>query len=267
MMLLKKIKNVVAKFRTSEFDRFRYRYANLPRYTPCKIRFRSFIFEALDAASVVWQIKETFFDEHLKFESRSPSPVILDCGANVGVTAIYFKKLFPAADITAFEADPKTAEILKNNLKVNGIAGVSVMATAVWTTPEGIDFSPDGADGGSIYGNTLKIKVPSVRLKEVIDSKSRVDMLKMDIEGAETETLLDCGETLRKVRQLFVEYHSFNSRPQDLDKLLKLLSENNFRYYLENQGRNHSHFVGQNPKEMMDLQVNIYATNQVFEKK
>jgi len=63
MMLGKKIKNFVARFQTSEFDRFRYRYSSLPRYTPCKINFRSFSFETLDATSVIWQIKETFFDE------------------------------------------------------------------------------------------------------------------------------------------------------------------------------------------------------------
>jgi len=268
MILPQKIKNFVAKFQTSEFDRLRYRYISVPRYTHCQINFRSLTFETWDAASVIWQIKETFFDEHLKFQSNSSSPTIIDCGSNVGVTVMYFKKLFPTANITAFEADLKTFDILKINLETNKIEGVLVLAKAVWKDTAGVQFSPDGADGGSIYGIEPRVPTPSIRLKDILIEKNTIDMLKMDIEGAETEVLLDCGETLRKVHYLFVEYHSFSSHSQDLDKILKLLSENNFRYYLGNDDRKKDHFMRTGPaNNATDLQVNIYATNQLFGKK
>ena len=151
---------------------------------------------------------------------------------------------------------------------MNKIAGVSVVTKTVWKDTAGVQFSPDGADGGSIYGIGPQVSAQSIRLKDTLIEKSSIDMLKIDIEGAETEALLDCGQTLQKVHYLFVEYHSFSSHSQDLDKILKLLSENNFRYYLGNDDRKKNHFTKMEPaNNTTDLQVNIYATNQLFGKK
>jgi hypothetical protein len=83
----------------------------------------------------------------------------------------------------------------------------------------------------------------------------------MDIEGAEVEVLSDCAEELKKVYNLFVEYHSWASRPQQLDKLLSILSSAGLRYYIQTIGE-----TGVNPllkkrtENEMDVQLNIYAT-------
>lgn len=263
MTLFSTFKKSAVFFRTSEFDRLRLRYASLPRYTPTRLVFRAFTFDVLDAASVIWQIKETFFDEHLKFKSDSPTPVIIDCGSNVGVTATYFSKLFPNADIIAFEADPATAEVLKKNLQANGIKNVQVIEKAVWTDNRGVAFAPDHADGGSIYSSGEKINVPSLRIKDFIQERRQVDMLKIDIEGAETAVIADCAEALQKIHYIMLEYHSWKNRPQDLDVILNTLTKNNFRYYMAGVPGNKNPFTTK-AKGPMDFQTNIYAINTAF---
>jgi hypothetical protein len=56
-----------------------------------------------------------------------------------------------------------------------------------------------------------------VRLKEYLDRAGRVDLLKMDIEGAEADVLEDCRGSLGGVQHLFVEYHAYTGQPQRLD--------------------------------------------------
>ena len=136
--------------------------------------------------------------------------MILDCGSNVGISALYFKSIFPQARITCFEADPAIAEILKRNLKSNGAADVVVHQKAVWTHSNGVSFGAEGADGGSVQDGGNTVFVPSVRFKEILQQFDRVDLLKVDIEGAEVEVLSDCSEELHRVKYLYVEYHSLS---------------------------------------------------------
>ena len=64
----------------------------------------------------------------------TPSPRILDCGANVGLASLFFKRRYPAARITAFEADPALFAILDANLRANGAADVEARHAALWTS-------------------------------------------------------------------------------------------------------------------------------------
>jgi predicted O-methyltransferase YrrM len=50
-----------------------------------------------------------------RFNSLITKPLILDCGANVGVSVLYFKRLYPDAEIIAFEPDEDVFAILKQN--------------------------------------------------------------------------------------------------------------------------------------------------------
>ena len=68
--------------------------------------------------------------ETLKFCSTQPTPRILDCGANVGLASLYFKRLYPQARITAYEADPDIYQCLRNNLRRNGASDVETIQAA-----------------------------------------------------------------------------------------------------------------------------------------
>jgi len=176
------------------------------------------------------------------------------------MSCLYFKKLYPNAKIKAFEADPKIVKYLKNNLTRNNIIdNVEIINNAVWIDNKGLEFSSEGADGGSIYGNIHKIKVSSIRLKEYLEQEEKIDMLKIDIEGAEFEVLKDCQDSLNNVENLFVEYHSWNSSEQKLSEILKIFEKNGFRYYMEGLIKRKHPFINHGREANMDLQLNIFG--------
>jgi FkbM family methyltransferase len=187
--------------------------------------------------------------------------VIYDCGANVGTSCLYFKRLYPQAKIRAFEADPQIAQLLEKNLQANGITDVSVVSKAVWIDKQGIEIGLEGADGASVFSQGKKIRIPSVRLSQELQTEPYIDMLKIDIEGAETAVLEDCKDSLHQVGQIFIEYHAYLHQPQDLDKILHILTQNNFRYFIRDAQDRKSPFVAHQYKNNngMDLQLNIFA--------
>lgn len=237
------------------------KFGTVPRYQPRTISFQGVTFLVPDCMSFLFQHEEIFVGQSYRFQSSTDSPVILDCGANIGTSCLFFKKLYPKANITAFEADPQIAKILKNNLTSNGIQGVNIVDKAVWVHDQGIEFVTEGSDGASIYGEGEKQRIESVRLKEYLQKYQSIQMLKMDIEGAEVEVFQDCADSIGHIDHIFIEYHSFPNRPQDLDVLLSILTKNGFRYFIRDaQDRpvpfiNHAYKA--NPS--MDLQLNIFA--------
>ncbi|RJP71280.1 MAG: FkbM family methyltransferase [Ignavibacteriales bacterium] len=244
-----------------EFMRLVFLYGDKKRYESRKIKFLDYKITVPDCLSFVWQFKEIFADENYKFNSHSSSPIIYDCGANIGLSCIYFKKLFPSSKIKAFEAEPAIAEILKNNLKDNRITDVQVITAAVWNDDKGVDFSSEGADGSSMFADGKKSRVNSIRLKDYIEKEERIDLLKLDIEGAETEVIRDCRNNLGNVQHLFVEYHSYVENRQTLDELLKIITDAGFRYFIKPEQDRKYPFINRINKNFphMDLQLNIFA--------
>ena len=238
-----------------------FRYAGRPRHQSGMIPFLHYRFQVPDALSFVWQFKEIFADESYRFDTNSTEPVILDCGANIGSSLAYFRQQYPKARITAFEADPGIGTILQQNLQTNGINNIDLIIKAVWVNNEGIDFGSGEADAASLFSETNRRRVPSVRLREYLLRESRVDMLKIDIEGAETDVLIDCRDALTHVQNIFVEFHAYIGHPQTLGTVIQILEENGFRYYVDtNQSRprpfsNHRY----RNNAVMDLQLNIFA--------
>lgn len=243
----------------SEEARLIAKASAFPRYTPAVIRYKDFTIKVTDMLSVAWQIQEFFADERMRFSTANPRPVIVDCGANVGISILYYHVLCPEAKVICFEPDPAVFTCLKENIANNGIANVECRQEVVWVHGDGVSFGSEGADGGSVLRSENTRELPSVRLKEVLLQHEAIDLLKVDIEGAETEVLLDCAEALQRVKYLYVEYHSFPERPQELHRLLTLLAEQGYRYYVERIGVRHQHpFAGLEPAAM-DLQLDIHA--------
>ncbi len=229
------------------------------RYTKKQISFLNYTIIVADPLSFLWQFKEIFADEIYYFESEKKAPLIYDCGSNIGMSCIYFKELFPKSTIKAFEADPKIAALLEENIKRNKLTSIDVTTKAVWTHNDGVEMASDGADGASIITGNNKIKIPSTRLHDLIYQEEEIDFLKMDIEGAEIEVIKNCSVVLYKIKNIFIEYHSYSNSNQALDILLKILTENKFRYYTLPVNIRQKPFANRSLDKTMDFQVNIFA--------
>ena len=91
----------VAAWRHAE-DRAR----TVPRFTPCSIRMLDYELQVSDLLSFCPQWHDIFVDGALEFARDPAAPRILDCGGNVGLASLFFKRRYPVARITAYEADP-----------------------------------------------------------------------------------------------------------------------------------------------------------------
>lgn len=244
-----------------QFMKIVFFYGGISRYNTRTISFLKYKMIVPDCRSFIWQFKEIFVDRNYLFNSSNNSPIIYDCGSNIGTSVLFFKELYPNAQIKAFEADPEIFSILKQNLELNNIENVDLYSKAVWINNEGIEITSEGADGSSIFGKGEKIKVESVSLKELIEKETSIDFLKMDIEGAETEVLKNCSASLMHIKNIFIEYHSFINHEQNLDLVLSILSKNGFRYFVKSAVYNKYPFLKtkNNYSPDMDLQTNIYA--------
>jgi FkbM family methyltransferase len=232
----------------------------LPRYVPAETTFLGKRFYVVDACTFLGGKKEIFDKNIYDFNSDTTSPYIIDCGANIGLSVIYFKSIFPNAKIKAFEPDQKIFETLKKNVDSFGLRDVEVFQEAIWTENGVIEFKIEGGFSGRIpKPDDLKgiVRVKSTRLKELL--KESVDFLKIDIEGAEYAVLKDCVENLKNVKNIFIEYHSHISEKQILNEILEMLTETGFRYHIHEAYTRAKPYKDRELMLGMDLQLNIYG--------
>jgi FkbM family methyltransferase len=235
------------------------KYGGAKRFESKNINFSGYNFNVIDVPSFLDHYKSIIAEEIYKFKSITDSPLIYDCGANIGISVLYFKMLYPKSRILAFEADPTIAKVLSENIANNKLDNIQVIDKALWKDNEGIEFSQEGADGGSMFNVGKKIKIPSIRLRELLEAESRIDFLKMDIEGAEVEVIKDCSDLLHKCDNIFVEYHSYNGMQQELDELLRIFTKNGFRYFIQTVNYRNLPYINTKGNSGMDLQLNIYG--------
>jgi FkbM family methyltransferase len=230
------MKMLISKeFKETELEKSRIQ--NLHRYTEADISFLGKKIKIVDIDSFEFNKKEIFDQQIYKFNSNKEEPYIIDCGANIGLSIIYFKELFPKAKIIGFEPDAKIFNKLLHNIGSFNLTNVELVEKACWNEETTLQFYSEGADGGRVAKDLDKdnlIEVKTIRLRNLLNSE--VDFLKIDIEGAEFLVLEDCKDLLRNVKNLFVEYHSFLHEEQRLDNLLALIKNAGFRYAIQQHG-------------------------------
>ncbi len=235
------------------------RLQRLPRFTPTTTTLLGKPLEIVDAASFLWTVPYIVERGIYQFPTTRPNPLIVDGGANIGQSCIYFKHLYPESRVLAFEPDRQLFSVLERNLKLWGCDDVELNCCALWTANGELSFVHEGADAGRLpqVGDVPNCVVRSVRLRDYL--REHVDMLKLEVEGAETEVLLDCADMLSNVHNLYVGYHSFCTMPQTLHVLLGVLADQGFRVGVEaekvvpNPLMNRPEYAG------MDTQAVVFA--------
>lgn len=212
---------------------------------------------------VLHTYKDIFEKEIYKFVASSDRPLIIDCGANIGISVLYYKTLYPHSTVIAYEPDKRNFQLLSKNISDNNLQQVSLHEAAVWIETGQISFASNAAEGSSITmtneGNNVVI-VPAVRLSDVLNKYEKIDFLKLDIEGAEDKVVADCGALLLKIENLFLEYHGTVHETQKLVIILKTLSDCGFKVYLNNAA-NHlqTPFYQKTSGARHDVQLNLFC--------
>jgi FkbM family methyltransferase len=170
-----------------------------------------------------------------------PDPVIIDCGANIGFATLSFKLQYPRAIVHAFEANPLVADLMRANMATNGFTDVQVHEVAL-SDKEGELTFYISEDAGTLLGSVLPergggkaMQVKATRLSQRMAAMERIDVVKMDVEGAEWAILSDLLENGQFARpeQYLVEYHHQlgDERPR-FASFLQHFEDAGYRYHL-----------------------------------
>ena len=165
-----------------------------------------------------------------------PGMIALDVGADIGYFSLQFSKLVGnSGRVIAFEPIPKARERLVHNIALNELTNITVSEFALGNQEGTVyledPFTKSRVNLNKTSGGINDIKVSIKRFDDLFDELSlpSVDIIKMDIEGAEHEALRGMEQTLRRFRPTIVlEVHNhflpqFNSSSEALLDWLKSL--------------------------------------------
>ena len=196
------------------------------------------------------------------FIPKQETPIIIDCGANMGLSVLFFSKHYPNAKIFAFEPDDTVLWCLEKNIETYKLINVTLLKQAVWDSDGLLKFYTNSKLGGRVnikFENQEPKMVEAISLKNFIGHQC-IDFLKLDIEGAEFQVIKDCEPILEQINCLFVEYHSFQNEEQSLDEILNILKRRGFRYHLSQSFSRNKPFIETTcVGEKIELAINIYA--------
>lgn len=232
-------------------------YGGRQRFTKTRIKCCGRQLIVPDIASFLSMYEEIFFNRIYEVEAESPR--ILDLGANIGLSVLWFKMRYPASEVIAYEADSNIFGYLQAN--VAGLGGITLYNEAVWDKDTKLPFFAEGADGGRIEGaesaNTALVSARNIRA--ILQENGSFDFIKMDIEGAEVRVLPACRGLLRDTGYVFCEYHSTEGEPQHLDEMLAFLKDEGFYIHLQPVNTSRQPFLRRNINTGFDMQLNIFA--------
>lgn len=182
---------------------------------------------------------EIFVFNEYSWKPPSERPRIIDLGSDIGgFSVLYWKSLAPKARVTLVEANPSTATVVAENIKRKGLQDVEVINAAVSEYDGQIELHLSGYNPSNFVGERAglddslhrTIWVPTIKPSGLIGDE-RIDLLKMDIEGAEGgafRELEDSGK-LRQVDLIMMEFHNDPANPKNsLVEFLQILEKANF---------------------------------------
>jgi FkbM family methyltransferase len=163
--------------------------------------------------------------------------IILDAGANIGCASIWFANKYPDAKIISIEAQQENFELLKEN--VFPYKNIIPIHAAIWNE-SGIFLDIELEDGKYQDGFTVKEtnkngSVKSITIDKIMQdfNLERIDILKMDIEGAEKEVFEKPEKWINKVGTILIELHE-RKKKGCLKNFYAVINEMNFNIW--NQG-------------------------------
>jgi FkbM family methyltransferase len=149
-------------------------------------------------------------------KARDDVRLVVDVGANVGYSVVYFARLFPRAKIIAFEPNATNGKALSRNVELNGLSDrVSIRNVAAGIS-DGTAYMVDR--GAASFTTTtagtdsrgVKVSVADI-FKQLAGEP--IDVLKIDCEGAEYPIIMDDRFAALTAANLLLEWHATEDHP------------------------------------------------------
>lgn len=163
---------------------------------------------------------------------------IIDAGANIGYFTLFFSKLVgEEGKVIAFEPDPTNFDILKKNIKLNGITNVELVKKGISNRNESMKlYKSDVSGGHSLIKNEWGKEFTTIQTVTLDDyfNDQKIDLIKIDVEGFELE-VIEGGTKLfnnNKKIKIISEFGGYYYKKSNQKMLYpKLLHENGFNLF------------------------------------
>jgi len=205
------------------------------------------IFIRKDYFNLIEKIKESINFDKVRF--------ILDAGANIGASAIYFHSFFPNAKVICIEPESSNFSLLKTNILLNNVENiVKPFQMALWNKNEMLSLKNDFRDrshhsfnvSSDLNESLIKIEGNTVKYFMDINDVKIIDLLKIDIEGAEKYIFEDfnyLSSFLPITRFIAIEIHE-----EIVEKKAILEILDNFGFECLESGE---YYIGKNKKMIL----------------
>lgn len=182
----------------------------------------------LDALFEVLAYQEYDFLRNLL--SSLARPIVVDVGAHIGAFAIWALRVNRRARVLSIEADPATCAVAEMNVRSHSAQGRDwrvINRAAGATNGVIVRFCDQGPSMSHRIDPSGSIEIESIDLPAILDLAAPeggpIDLMKVDIEGAEEDFLSSAESTLRRANALVVELHPYLC---DTDGVKRLLERN-----------------------------------------
>jgi FkbM family methyltransferase len=175
------------------------------------------------------------YEIHYSFEPKT----IIDAGANIGLSALYFADRFPKAMIIALEPDKDNFEIALQNTKNNN--RIKMMRKGIWNKNTFLEIIDSNADKNSFMVKESDIStsttIEATNIETILNQEgwSTIDILKIDIEGSEKELFSSNYEKwLPLTKLIFIETHD-KMKKGCSKAIFKAISQYNFYFTMKHE--------------------------------
>lgn len=193
----------------------------------------------------VYGLKLDWVSEKLHEKKNNRKMSILDIGANIGASSIYFLKQFPDSKLVAIEASHRNYQILQKNLKkfknktiLNNAISIQdeiLLKESFHSNADRLLNPNELKENPQIKESLKSVKKISCQEIEEILKESFFGILKIDIEGAEDVFFDEYESVASKFQIIQVEVHDWMNLKETANSksLLKFLSKNDYKIILQ----------------------------------
>jgi FkbM family methyltransferase len=175
----------------------------------------------------IYTVREVWLDEAYRLPPDFTADVIVDLGAHIGLASLWLASRYRPSKIIAVEPSPDNARLARENFARNGIAAELIEAAVGATDGEGWFQEGPQSNLGRLGKSGHRVRTISVAtLLERVGSGVDVDVLKLDVEGAEVELLAGSSAWLERVRLVVAELHA---APSELEAIASTLRQAGLR--------------------------------------
>lgn len=155
----------------------------------------------------VHSIREVWFDEDYRLPFKNSPGVLVDLGANIGMTSIWLSKNYPFSEVIAVEPDPKNVALLRDNFRLNAISG-QILQAAIGPYEGTARFQFDEISNlGRVSEQGSLVRMISVDAIFKMFSLTKIALMKIDIEGGEQALFDGPTEWLARTNAIIIEFH------------------------------------------------------------